>query len=97
MTNDYNTLLANAIGELIAPTEQPGDFDGDFDVDGADFLTWQCDLGDSTSLTAWEDNFGTGAAVSTVSAVPEPSSWLLACTMAMATFAAGRHRIRSAK
>lgn len=55
-----------------------GDFDGDGDVDGADFLTWQRDLGDASSLGLWEGNFGTSAANVAASNVPEPSSALLA-------------------
>jgi len=63
-----------------------GDFDGDLDVDGADFLEWQrnLDLGDATNLGLWESNYGTPTpAVGAVTAVPEPSSLLLAGAMAM--------------
>ena len=64
-----------------------GDFDSDFDVDGADFLTWQRDLGSTTNLAAdankngivdsadlpiWHDNFGIGNQSS--NAVPEPTT-----------------------
>jgi len=57
------------------------DFDGDEDVDGADFLALQRGFG--TSFTGadfdnWEAEFGTGVgAVSAVSAVPEPSALAL--------------------
>jgi Dockerin type I domain len=34
-----------SIGTLPTTTAKPGDADGDFDVDGADFLTWQRTLG----------------------------------------------------
>ncbi len=61
-----------------------GDFDGDSDVDGADFLEWQRNLGDATNLGLWESNFGTPApAIGAVAAVPEPSSLLLAGVMAI--------------
>ena len=58
----------------------PGDFDGDGDVDGQDFLTLQR-LGTPTAsnLAAWQQNYGTGSpAVSTSQAttIPEPSSLL---------------------
>ncbi len=53
---------------------QDGDFDGDLDVDGADFLEWQRTLGDATNLGLWEANFGTVPAVSAVVGVPEPTS-----------------------
>ena len=58
-----------------------GDFDGDGDVDGADFLAWQRNDGTTAGLTAWQNNFGTAAlqaaAKSTSHAVPEPMSLLL--------------------
>ncbi len=59
-----------------------GDFDGDLDVDGADFLMWQ--RGESPNgagaadLALWEGNFGTGGGAATAfAAVPEPSSIVL--------------------
>ena len=53
--------------------EQPGDFDGDSAVDGADFLVWQRTLVDEVSLALWKTNYGMPAIVAT-SAVPEPGS-----------------------
>jgi T5SS/PEP-CTERM-associated repeat protein len=58
----------------------PGDFDGDFDVDGNDFLSWQLNpsLG---NLADWETNYGTSGPTplsGQVAAVPEPSALLLA-------------------
>ena len=57
-----------------------GDFDGDGDVDGRDFLRWQrggspnpLSAGD---LALWQTNFGAGGLVA-ISAVPEPSTALL--------------------
>ncbi len=72
----------------IVPAAGPdGDFDGDLDVDGADFLEWQRTLGDAASLALWEANFGTTASSTAASAtgVPEPSSLLLVllCSSAM--------------
>lgn len=64
----------------------PGDFDGDGDVDGRDFLAWQRDpsVGD---LADWQMNYGAGSLVAPISdstarsmvhhAVPEPQSVLL--------------------
>lgn len=56
----------------------PGDFDGDGDVDGGDFLVWQ--RGESpnplsgSDLAAWQANFGnTGGSLATA-AVPEPAA-----------------------
>jgi len=67
----------------LAVTEPPGDFDGDFDVDGADFLQWQ--RGESQSplnladFDAWEANFGTvdNSLATSSTTVPEPSTLLL--------------------
>ena len=59
----------------------PGDFDGDGDVDGADFLAWQRNDGTTAGLAAWQDNFGAAAlqatATSASHAVPEPTALLL--------------------
>jgi hypothetical protein len=68
-----------ADGEMLmmgpaAPPAIPGDFDGDGDVDGADFLVWQRDLGDAPNLTPWEGNYGAPAAQAAAAAVPEPST-----------------------
>ncbi len=86
-----NAALSNTELLLPAPAGVDGDFDGDLDVDGADFLRWQRRLGDAFNLDRWQDNFGTTAAVAAAAAVPEPASWILICTMAMAA-ARWRHR-----
>ncbi len=56
----------------------PGDFDGDTDVDGADFLAWQRNppaIGGANALTEWELHFGTASAASaSYQLVPEPTS-----------------------
>ena len=63
----------------------PGDFDGDDDVDGRDFLAWQ--RGESPSalsaedLQEWQTAYN-GGLLSAVSSVPEPASVLLIVTMA---------------
>ncbi len=53
-----------------------GDFDGDGDVDGSDFLQWQRDGLSATDLIDWQTGFGTPT-LSEVTAVPEPSSLLI--------------------
>lgn len=82
-------LIGTVEGDIVGPT---GDYDGDEDVDGADFLAWQ--RGESPNgatagdLQAWQDNYGQGTtALSSVSAIPEPMSlqllvvlsWALTC------------------
>ena len=58
-----------------------GDYDGDSDVDGNDFLDWQRNDTTPAGLTDWENNYGTGvtpvSGVSGLAAVPEPTSGLL--------------------
>jgi len=88
-TADYFKLTENVIAEMLENPDGAvmldGDFDTDGDVDGADFLKWQRDLGDATNLALWEGNFGaTAAASASASAVPEPSSFLLAVVLALA-------------
>ncbi len=61
-----------AIAALV--TTVPGDFDGDGDVDGLDFLGWQ--VNDPSQIPTWQSNYGVGG-LSAVSAVPEPSSLAL--------------------
>jgi hypothetical protein len=73
----FDRALSPAEIGALAMTASPGDFDGDQDVDGADFLVWQRGLGashDATDLADWKANFGAGPAVG---AVPEPSALLL--------------------
>lgn len=59
----------------------PGDFDGDGDVDAADFLAWQRgespDPLSSTDLATWQQNYGTGGLQVNSIAVPEPKCLLL--------------------
>jgi hypothetical protein len=59
-----------------------GDFDGDGDVDGNDFLLWQRggspDPLSSGDLALWQSEFGNVLAVPAVASVPEPSAAMLA-------------------
>lgn len=79
-----------------------GDFDRDFDVDGADFLAWQrgespAGLGPS-DLRDWQANYGwVAASAPSATAVPEPAGLLLALagiTMAILTHTTCASRIR---
>jgi len=65
---------------IIPEPGGPGDFDGDSDVDGKDFLLWQKG-GSPNGITAgdlneWGTNFGT-ASVASLTSVPEPTTGLL--------------------
>jgi enediyne biosynthesis protein E4 len=61
---------------LMITIPNPGDFDGDGDVDGRDFLVWQRNpsVGD---LADWQANYGAGPLAATSVAVPEPTGALL--------------------
>jgi prepilin-type N-terminal cleavage/methylation domain-containing protein len=73
LTIDYTT----------GPAGEPGDFDGDLEVDGNDFLKWQRQLGaavnplDAGDLADWRGNYGTPV-IPAAAAVPEPASAALA-------------------
>jgi len=72
----------------------PGDFDGDGDVDGADFLELQRGLGtiyDADDLADWEAGYGFGTLAAT-SNVPEPTTFALA--LAALCLAMSRRRSR---
>ena len=75
---DAATFQASA-KRINAAARLPGDYDGDEDADGADFLAWQHTLGSVTELTAdgsvndvvdaadltvWRENFGRTAPLS---------------------------------
>ena len=53
---NFGTVEIAAVGSVAIP----GDFDGDGDVDGHDFLVWQRDLNVGT-LSEWQDNYGASA------------------------------------
>ena len=68
----------NISANLIEPIT--GDFDSDFDVDGADFLAWQRGESphphSSSDFNAWQANYGADGAnlAAEAAAVPEPWS-----------------------
>ena len=81
----YESTLGVSIvaGDVGTPVGQAGDFDGDTDVDGRDFLIWQ--RGDSPNplssddLTAWQTNYGVGGGplMANSTSIPEPGSVLM--------------------
>lgn len=87
-TNKYFSLVGSFQAGL------PGDFDGDGDVDGADFVVWQTSFPtssgagpgdadgdadvDGADFAAWQDSFPAGSSPGT-SPVPEPNSFLIVC------------------
>ena len=67
--------------DYTPPATEAGDFDADFDVDGADFLAWQrgevSSPPEANDLAGWQDNYGPGTLQSGAAGVPEPSSGVL--------------------
>jgi len=78
LATHFSRAVINAVA--LAEVTSPGllgDFDGDTDVDGADFLLWQRDPSNK-NLSDWENNYGSVSAGATLGVVPEPSSFGLA-------------------
>jgi len=87
--------------DLFDAAQDDADFDNDNDVDGADFLIWQQNLGtgtmqsqgdadgdgdvDGDDLGIWEGQYGVVPLSAVSAAVPEPSSFLLLVLGGLAT------------
>ena len=82
------TVNSNSVILTSLTGGQPGDFDGDGDVDGDDFLEWQRTDATAPGLTDWQNNYPTVLAALSAQAVPEPSSILL--LLGMTALVAGR-------
>lgn len=92
----YTADEAFAVDNILVvevPEPSSADFDEDGDTDGDDFLVWQRGFGDTydaSDLALWESEYGSTSLTSSVAAVPEPTSWFLACAMALASVAIRR-------
>ncbi len=105
---DPSGLLTTGIVNYVSTVEN-ANFDGDADVDGADFLTWQRGFGtgttlaqgdanasgsvDGADLAIWQSQHGATGLLSGVQSVPEPSSALL---LVLAAFGLGMSRQKNA-
>jgi hypothetical protein len=72
----------------------PGDYDGDFDVDGADLTAWEAGFGTkftSQDFLTWQRNLGSIAPLS--SSIPEPGTFALAFGGVLAIVGARRKHI----
>jgi hypothetical protein len=72
----------------------PGDFDGNGQIDGNDFLTWQRILGtpNATDLAPWREAMITSGATVTMAAAPEPAGWMIASVTILYTMRVARSR-----
>jgi hypothetical protein len=70
--------LANITGNQYVTVAVPsGDFDGDGDVDGRDFLVWQRNNGSAADLAIWQEQYGSSGPLSAATSVPEPALGVL--------------------
>ena len=91
---DIAALWANENYESLIGEALPGDFDGSGDVDGADFLAWQRDLGTADDLAIWQNSYA-GSALATqvaITAVPEPTTVGMTILAALVCLAGRRTR-----
>ena len=96
-SGDLNKWISG-FGEVNRPAQVAqslGDADGDRDVDGADFLSWQRDLGETPPDFALFDAAIDAAIAGAASAVPEPSAGAL-IALGMTVLAVRRRAAQSA-
>jgi hypothetical protein len=93
MISDFQIYdYALAMGQ-VADLHNNADFDGDGDVDGADFLLIQ--RADPSRIEAWKSQFGQGGNLgATTAAVPEPATLALVSVSALAVAVIGRRHQR---
>jgi hypothetical protein len=82
-SQNYGLAWWYGLAPPIEPTDVLGDFDGDNDVDGRDFLVWQRNPSVG-NLADWQANYGTSSLTATT-AVPEPSSIVMLSLLAAAS------------
>jgi hypothetical protein len=101
-TEDFFRVGKVVFDDMLTNLESglAGDFNGDGNVDGADFLQWQRTNGSGAALAAWEGAFGTvGSGLATASAVPEPCSGMMVvlATSLLAAIGARRQHLSPSK
>jgi len=83
--------LASSVVLKVLGLGTAGDFDGDGDVDGRDFLAWQRNPSVG-NLADWQANYNNGS-LSALAAVPEPSALVLViCAIGFYSSASSRRR-----
>jgi hypothetical protein len=76
-----DALVDRGAYEFGAVAPGGGDFDGDGDVDGRDFLVWQRNPAVGP-LAEWQDNYGVGP-LAAVADVPEPVTFIATVVLAL--------------
>jgi hypothetical protein len=78
LTSDKMWQLTYDATEVLLKVTIPGDFDGDFTVDGDDLAVWREDFGgvySGVDFLTWQRNLG--MSIAPIAAVPEPSGLAL--------------------
>ncbi len=84
--------LASSVVLKVIGLGTAGDFDGDGDVDGRDFLAWQRNPSVG-NLADWQANYNNGS-LSELATVPEPSALVLVfCAMGLCSSLSSRRRL----
>ncbi|MEM9354842.1 MAG: hypothetical protein AAGB04_01395 [Pseudomonadota bacterium] len=99
----FNGVTGKFIGNFAPTGRQPwgitfsprdlsatGDYDGDGDVDGTDFLNWQIEDGSVGGLSDWRDSYGSAALQSSI--IPEPTSLITSAIGLWCILGLGRRR-----
>lgn len=86
----YDSTSDAVVLSDFALSAASGDFDGDGDVDGADFLTWQRNGLPAFELADWQNNYGGSQSPASATAVPEPGTLFLLAAGLVAIGAAAR-------
>lgn len=76
LTGNLGWSISRLYTEGVLSVTMAGDFDGDDDVDGSDFLVWQRNPGVG-NLANWRANYGMRGSSAPSNAVPEPASCVL--------------------
>jgi hypothetical protein len=82
---------------LQLPDSLPGDYNGDGNVDAADYVVWRTTDGTPSGHDIWRMNFdtsvGTGANARTNAALPEPTTVFIPLVATLAIFARRRESV----
>lgn len=90
-TINYDNFLLNDEAVLSANVDPvDGDFDGDFAVDGGDFLEWQRSDQTPAGLVVWQNAYGAGSMPPIIASVPEPNTVVLMAISVLGLMARGR-------